>query len=375
MVNEKRIVEEFMELVQIDSETKFEGKIVKVLLEKLKDLGLEAFEDETAAITKHEAGNIIAFMKGNVEGADMIMFNAHMDTVTPGVGIKPGIKDGYIVSDGTTILAGDDKAGIASLLEAIRVLKEDSLQHGDIQFIITAGEESGLAGAKALDSKHLKAKYGFSIDTGGKVGLIITQAPARYSVTADIHGKSAHAGVAPETGISAIMIAAKAIANMPHGRVDSETTANIGVIEGKSPLNVVCDHVRVEAEARSSDSGKLQAVTKAMTDAFVNAAEEMGGKAEVRTEIFYNGFQLAEDAPVVDIAKRAAVKIGRPYKIASGGGGSDGNIFNGRGVPTIVLACGYEACHTKNERLSIDELVKSAEMVLAIVSEAAKTPR
>ena len=371
MVNEKRLLEEFLELVQIDSETKFEGKIAKVLLKKLTDLGLEVFEDESAAITKHEAGNIIAFLKGNVEGADPIMFNAHMDTVSPGVGIKPSVKDGWIVSDGTTILAGDDKAGLASLIEAIRVLKENNLPHGDVQFVITAGEESGLVGAKALDPKHLKAKYGFSLDTGGEVGKISTQAPARYSLTANVYGKSAHAGVAPETGVSAVVIAAKAIANMPLGRIDSETTANIGIIQGKSPLNVVCDHVLVSAEARSTDNGKLEAQVKAMTDAFMNAAAEMGGKAEVSVEIFYKSFKIGEDAPVVDIAKRAATKIGRAYKITGGGGGSDGNIFNGHGVPTVVLACGYEACHTKEERQSVEELNKSAEMVLAVISEVA----
>ena len=251
------------------------------------------------------------------------------------------------------------------------MLKEKNLPHGDIQVIITAGEESGLVGAKALDPKHMKAKYGFSLDTGGKVGKISTQAPARYSVTANVYGKSAHAGVAPETGISAVVIAAKAIANMPLGRIDSETTANIGIIQGQSPLNVVCDHVLVSAEARSTDNGKLDAQIKAMTDAFTKAAEEMGGKAEVSVEIYYKSFKLGEDTPVVDVAKRALTKVGRPYKISGGGGGSDGNIFNGHGVPTVVLACGYEDCHTKQERLSIEELNKSAETVLAIISEVA----
>ena len=375
MVNEKRLLEEFLEIIQVDSETKFEGKIVKVLRDKLTELGLEVFEDDTASITKHEAGNLFAFLKGNVEGADALMFNAHMDTVSPGVGIKPSVKDGWVVSDGTTILGGDDKAGVAALLEVIRILKENKLPHGDIQFVFTAGEESGLAGARALDPKHLKAKYGYSLDTGGKVGIVNTQAPARYSVTANIHGKSAHAGVAPETGVSAIQIAGKAIANMPLGRIDFETTANIGVIQGKSPLNVVCDHVLVSAEARSTDKAKLDAQIKAMTDAFEKAAEEFGGKVEISVEIFYKSFKLGEESPVVDIAKRAAAKIGRSCTISAGGGGSDGNIFNGHGVPTAVLACGYEDCHTKNEKQSVEELYKSAEMVLAIISEVASSKK
>ena len=375
MVNEKRLLEEFFEIVQVDSETKFEGKIVKVLRDKLTKLGLEVFEDDTASVTKHEAGNLFGFLKGNVEGADPIMFNAHMDTVSPGVGIKPCVKDGWVVPDGTTILGGDDKAGVVSILEAIRVLKENKLPHGDIQVVFTAGEESGLAGARALDPRNLKGKYGFSLDTGGVVGNVKTQAPSRCAVTANIHGISAHAGVAPEKGVSAVEIAAKAIAKMPLGRIDSETTANIGVIQGNSPLNVVCDHVLVCAEARSTDKDKLEAQLKAMTEAFENTAKEMGGKAEVSVEIFYKSFKLSDDDPVVNIVTRAAAKIGRTCKTSMGGGGSDGNIFNGHGMPTVVMAIGYEDCHTKNEKQSIEELNKSAEMVLAIISEVVSSEK
>ena len=371
MINEKRLLDEFMEIVQIASETKFEAKMAKAMKKKLTDLGLEVFEDDTASKTKHEAGNVFGFLKGNTPGAAPIMFNAHMDTVSPGVGIKPSVKDGWIVPDGTTILGGDDKAGVVSILEAIRVVKEKNLPHGDIQVIFTAGEESGLAGARALDPKHLKGKYGFSLDTGGKVGNAKTQAPSRCAVTAEIHGKSAHAGVAPETGVSAIQIAAKAIANMPLGRIDSETTANIGVIQGDAPLNVVCDHVLVKAEARSTDKDKLEVQLKAMKDAFEKAAKEMGGKAEVSVEVFYKSFKLSDDEPIVDIVKKAAAKIGRPCKTSMGGGGSDGNIFNGHGMPTVVLAIGYENCHTKEEKQSVEELNKSAEMVLAVISEVA----
>jgi len=158
---------------------------------------------------------------------------------------------------------------------------------------------------------------------------------------------------------------------MPLGRIDSETTANIGVIQGKSPLNVVCDHVLVSAEARSTQNEKLEAQLKAMTLAFEKTAEEMGGRAEVSVEVFYKSFSLGEDTPVVDIVKRAAAKIGRSCDISMGGGGSDGNIFNGHGVPTVVLACGYEDCHTKEEKQSVEELNKSAELVLAIISEVA----
>lgn len=174
-----------------------------------------------------------------------------MDTVVPGNGIKPSIEDGYIKSDGTTILGADDKAGLAAMLEAITVLKEENIAHGKIEFIITVGEESGLVGAKALDSSLVTAKFGYALDSDGKVGDIIVAAPTQAKVNATIYGKTAHAGVAPERGVSAITIASRAISKMPLGRIDEETTANIGRFEGGTQTNIVCDRVDILAEARS----------------------------------------------------------------------------------------------------------------------------
>ncbi len=198
MINQERLVNEFMELVQVDSETKFEAEICKVLTKKFTDLGVEVFEDDTMAVTGHGAGNLICTLPATKDGVDTIYFTSHMDTVVPGNGIKPSIKDGYIVSDGTTILGADDKAGLASMFEAIRVLKEKNIPHGTIEFIITVGEESGLVGAKALDRERITAKYGYALDSDGKVGEIVVAAPTQAKVNAIIRGKTAHAGVAPE---------------------------------------------------------------------------------------------------------------------------------------------------------------------------------
>ncbi len=176
----------------------------------------------------------------------------------PGNGIKPSVKDGYIVSDGTTILGADDKAGLAAILETIRTLKENNVEHGDIQFVITVGEESGLVGAKALDGSLLQAKYGYAIDSNGAVGDIIVAAPTQAKLHAVMKGKTAHAGLAPEKGVSAITLAAKSIAKMPLGRIDEETTANIGRFEGGKQTNIVADHVEILAEARSLDPEKMK---------------------------------------------------------------------------------------------------------------------
>lgn len=251
MINEERLLNEFLELVQIDSETKDEAQIAKVLKKKFRDIGVEVFEDDTTAVTGHGAGNLICTLQGNKEGVDPIYFTSHMDTVVPGIGVKPSIQDGYVVTDGTTILGADDKTGLAVMLEIVKVLKEQNIAHGTIQFIITVGEESGLVGAKALDSSLIQAKFGYALDSDGKVGNIIVAAPTQAKVRATMIGKTAHAGVAPEKGISAITMASKAISRMPLGRIDEETTANIGRFEGGKQTNIVCDHVDVLAEARS----------------------------------------------------------------------------------------------------------------------------
>jgi tripeptide aminopeptidase len=369
MINQERLLNEFLELVQIDSETKFETEIAKVLKQKFTDLGLEVFEDDTTAQTGHGAGNLVCTLAATKEGVDPIYFTSHMDTVVPGKGVKPSIKDGYVVTDGTTILGADDKAGLAVMFETIRVLKEQNIEHGLIQFVITVGEESGLVGAKALDSSLMKAKYGYALDSDGLVGNIVVAAPTQAKVKAVIYGKTAHAGVAPEKGVSAITIAAKSIAKMPLGRIDEETTANIGRFEGGTQTNIVCDRVDILAEARSLIPEKMQAQVQKMKDAFETVAEEMGGRAEVNVEVMYPGFKFGEGDLVVELARKAAAKIGRSCELQHSGGGSDANVFAGFNIPTVNLAVGYEEIHTTNERMPIEELNKLAEMTIAIINE------
>lgn len=372
MINQERLIAEFLEMIQVDSETGFEAEIAKVLKEKFTSLGLKVVEDQSMAKTGHGANNLVCTLEANTEGIDRIYFTSHMDTVVPGKGIKPEIRGGYIYSDGTTILGADDKAGLAAILETIKVLKEEKLPHGQIQFVITAGEESGLVGAKALDHSLLDAKHGFAIDSHGPVGHIMVAAPSRAKMKATIFGKTAHAGVAPEKGINAIAVAAAAITKMPLGRIDEDTTANLGKIEGGKQLNVVCDEVTVLAEARSLINEKLEAQLDKMKTAFESTAEEMGARAEIEIEILYPGFKFSSEDEVVQVAQKAAAKIGRPCELKQSGGGSDANVISGYGIPTVNLAVGYEEIHTVNERMPLDELTKITEMLLAIIEETVK---
>lgn len=369
LINRVRLLNEFLELVQIDSETGHEELIAPVLKKKFGDLGLSVYEDQSKAKTNYGAGNLICTLEGNMDGPD-IYFICHMDTVTPGKGIKPVVKDdGYVYSDGTTILGSDDKAGIAALLEGIRVLKEMNIPHGTIQIVITVGEESGLVGARSLEYEKVTAKFGFAFDSNGKVGDVVVAAPYQAKLYVTIHGKTAHAGVNPEAGISAITIASRAVSRMKLGRIDHETTANIGKFMGgrSTATNIVVDKVEIEAEARSLVEEKLTSQVEHMRKCFIEAAEEMGGNAEIDTKIMYAGYKYNESDEIVQIAKQAIEGIGRTPRFFASGGGSDANVMNGYGIPTLNLAVGYEKIHTTEERMSIEELQKTTELFISLV--------
>lgn len=374
MTSQERIVQEFIELVQVDSETMHEEEISIVLKKKFSELGLKVVEDDSKERTGHGAGNlIITWEADQLTDAPHIFFTCHMDTVTPGVGIKPSLgEDGWITSDGTTILGADDKAGIAAILEAIRVIQEQKIPHGQVQFIITAGEESGLRGARAFDPELMDAEFGYAIDSNGEIGAIAVAAPTQAKITMTIIGKSAHAGVNPEDGISAIQVASKAISRMNLGRIDHETTANIGKFFGGGPTNIVCDRVQLDAEARSIVQEKVDKQIAQMREALETTTREYNAECEFRSEIVYPAFNFNENDAVVQLAQRAIANLGLTSRVFHSGGGSDANIFNGFGIPTVNLALGYENIHTTKERIKAADMLKASEMVVAIIQESGK---
>ncbi|SFL68957.1 M20/M25/M40 family metallo-hydrolase [Salibacterium qingdaonense] len=373
MINKERLTTEMMELVQIDSETGYEQEIAGQLKQRFESLGCIVEEDDAARVTGHGAGNLICTWPAdeNHTEADMIYFTSHMDTVTPGVNVQPVLEDGFIKSDGTTVLGADDKAGLAVMLETIRSMQEENKPHGPVQFVITVGEESGLKGAKALDTSLLKAKMGYALDSDGSVGHMVTSAPYQSKLDIKVNGRKAHAGLAPEKGISAITAAAKAVSRMPLGRIDEETTANIGRFEGGGPTNVVCDEVSILAEARSLSEKKLYTQVEKMTSAVQTTAENMGTTAEVEDTLMYSGYKLNEEDQVVQLAFKAAETIGLEPKMLQSGGGSDANIISGYGIPTVNLAVGYEHIHTTDEKIPVSELQNLAELVRTIIEQAA----
>lgn len=368
LLNKQRLISEFMELVKIDSETKHEALIAVYLKDLFTNLGLKVKEDKAAEQTGYGANNLICTLAANSPDITPILFTCHMDTVLPGKNIKPIEKEGFIISDGTTILGADDKAGIAVLIEAIRVITENKMKHGSIQFIITVGEESGLVGARVLDYSLLHAKFGFALDADGPVGNIIIQAPYQAKIFTVIRGKSAHAGINPEKGISAINVASKAIAKMKLGRIDSETTANIGSFKGGTQTNIICDYVEIEAETRSLQEDKLKNSAIHIKQTFEQVSESYGATADVKIYPLYPGFNHKPHDPLVKLAVAAAKQVNLTPKLVKTNGGSDANIFN-QHIPTINLSVGYEYIHTTKERIKPESLVALTNYVLAIIEE------
>ncbi len=356
MINRDRLVSTFLELVRIDSPSGQEEEIARHLTAELRSLGLTVERDTT--------GNIIARL---AEEGQPILLNAHMDTVQPGRGVKPVIEDGVIKSDGSTILGADDKSGVAVILEVLRVLVEQDLAHPPLEVALTVSEEKGLKGAKGLDLTRLRAQEGIVLDSGGEIGTIVISAPSQDKIRAVVHGKAAHAGVEPEKGINAILVAAEAITAMPLGRIDEETTANLGRIQGGTATNIVPDQAEIEGEARSRDERKLEAQVQAMTEALKKAANRHGATVEIDVQRSYSTFKLSEEDGIVRRAVAAARTLGLTPALVPSGGGSDANIFNAAGITTINISAGMEKVHTKEEQVAVADMVKCAEFLLAIL--------
>ncbi len=365
----QRLLDEFLDLVQINCATRAERPMADALIPKLKALGFAVEEDRAGQTIGGNAGNVIGRLSGTVPGPTLLLC-AHMDRVTPGEDIRPTVENGVIRSDGTTILAADDVAGLAAILEGVRRAQEDGVALPSLEVVFTIAEEGGLFGAKACDTAKLHADMGFFFDSNGPVGTIIVQAPSQNSMEFVVEGRAAHAGVNPEAGINALQVAAKAVAAMTLGRIDEETTANIGVFQSGSVTNIIPDRAILKGEARSLDPDKLQKQTDHMLGCLRSAAEAGGASCQEAVSLSYPGYRLSEDHPVVQRATAAVQAVGLAVHLKGTGGGSDANIFNGRGIPSLVLGMGYTDVHSTKESLPVVELERSAQVVYTLIGGA-----
>jgi len=358
VINQERLVQTFLDLLRIDSPSLHEQAIGEELAARLQALGL--------AVERDISGNVFGWLDGPA-GGDWLLLNAHMDTVGEDRGIRPVIQDGVITSDGTTILGGDDKSGIAAILEVLEVLKEQGLPHRPLEVLFTVEEELNLGRAGRIDMERLRSRQGLVLDSGGPIGTYVTTAPSQDKIEVTVLGKAAHAGSEPERGINAIRVAAEAIAAMPLGRIDEETTANIGVIKGGTVSNIVPDNVFMKGMARSRNQTKLERQTAAMVQALEEAASRHGARLVLNIEHAYRSYVIAEDAAIRQAFEASARRLGlQPLPHASGGG-SDANILNHVGIQTLPISTGMSAVHTREESIAIADMVGCAELVLEMV--------
>ena len=353
MIDNERLLETFVSLVRIDSPSGREGAIREELIRRLNVLGLEVHVDET--------GNVLGRLEG--EGEPLLL-SAHMDTV-PGVSIRPVINDGLVCSDGTTILGADDKSGIAVILEVLETLRANGSRPA-LEVALSVSEEVGLVGVKGMDMGWFRAKQALVLDMGGPINEVVQAAPVSDKFDAVVHGRAAHAGAHPEDGINAIAIAAKGIARMHLGRIDEETTANIGILRGGDAVNVVPDRVSMRGEARSHSVAKLDAQIAAMRQALQDAVDaHPGARLEICVKRSYQAYRLAEDAPVLRRVAAALEAIGEGAPVLKAiGGGSDANVFNARGIAAVPVSTGMSGVHTHQECIAVSDMVRCAELVL-----------
>jgi tripeptide aminopeptidase len=356
MINESRLLETFLDLVRIDNPSGEEAAIAAHVRGLLEANGLTVEEDSIH--------NLLARVPGQGEP---LLLNAHLDSVAPCRGVRPVVADGIVRSSGDTVLGADDLAGVAAILEGVRATLEGGAAHRAVEILFTVQEEIGLRGAAMFDITRLRAREGFTLDSGGDFGRITVGAPSQDSLYAVVIGRAAHAGIVPEQGINAIVVAGKALADMPLGRIDYETTANIGIIKGGEATNIVPRQVELWGEARSHDEEKLVEQIRAMVAALENATREHGASVRVEVTHRYDAYRLAQDAPIVQRAAKVLRAMGVEPAFEISGGGSDVNIFARHGLSVANLSVGYRAIHSTEEHIAVADLVRAADMVVRLL--------
>ncbi len=341
------------------------------VIAELRGFGLEVDEDDAGARIDSTIGNLLVRLPGRGEGTP-IFFCAHLDTVPPTGQLEPVVEDGIVRNAGGTILGADNKSAVVAMIEAARQIVEGGRPHPGVEFLFTPKEEVGLLGAGAFDHTRLEAELGFVYDQAAPVGDVIMGAPYQRSMLVRFHGRPAHAGMVPEEGRSAIAAAARGIADLRLGRIDEETTANVGLIDGGSARNVVPEWCELQVDARSHDPRKLVDLVQEMLDSFAFAASVEECTLETEVSETYQGYRFKDGEPVVQLARTALERCGYELVPTLTGGGADANVFNTRGLPCLNLANGMREIHTADEHIAVADLEAMVDVTLALV-DAART--
>ena len=373
--NEKRIRELFEELVSIDSVSFSERQMADCLTKILKEMKFEVSEDSAGEFYGGNAGNLYGFLKGTGEGTSTL-FVAHMDTVHPGASKKAVFhEDGKITSDGTTVLGSDDVAGIVEILEGIRLLQDQNIPYGDIEILFPIAEELYDKGSKVFDFSVIKSKQAYVLDFSGHVGKAALRAPSIVSFRVEIKGKASHAGFAPEKGINAIALMAEGISKVRQGRLEDETTLNIGLIHGGSMTNIVSENCACEGEIRGYHHERVMELleeTKQIFEHVIEVSKEPDKKAELlfSHEINIKAYAVDKNSGVVQRFCQACEKIGIKPELTETFGGSDNNVIVNQGIDGVVLSCGMNNAHSVHEYIEMEDLVKGAALVKELILQS-----
>ncbi len=358
-INRKRLIETFTELIRINSPSFGEREIGDVLSRKLEAIGCRAEMQEYDG-----SFNLLAYKKGSDRTAPPLILSAHMDTIEPTEGIAFSIDNGLVRTTGATVLGADDKSAIAQILEALTVLEEQGIAHGDIEVVFSSGEEKGLFGARNLDLARLRGRHALVLDSSGSVGNLVVAAPTHITYGMQITGKPAHAGIEPEKGISAIRAAAEIISAVPDGRIDAETTANIGMIKGGTATNVVPKEVLINGELRGHNTDAIEGTRKKIFETARAIAEKNHARINIEEHEEYKAFRIGSENPFLKYLSGVFRKCSIEPVLVATGGGSDANIFNQRGITAVNISTGMQKVHSTEEYISIKDLVNGCLIVL-----------
>jgi tripeptide aminopeptidase len=361
-INKKHLVKTFSELAKISSPSWKEDGVRDYIMRSLKSISVR--------LKKFSCGdsyNLLISMDGDKKRKP-ILFSAHMDTVTPCDRVTPVITDKKISSDGTTILGSDDKAAIAMFLESLYFISRTGMPHGPLEFLFSCAEEVGLCGIKCFDMSILKSKYAFVFDSDGSIGRIVLVAPYHSTMKIAVIGRAAHAGMEPEKGINAINVLSEIITRLPSGRIDNETTVNVGTVSGGRATNIVAEEANCALEVRSIDRKKLLRYESIIRERARTTSAQFGAGCKISRTLEYSGFRIRSVDPIVRIAAEAMERIGIRHQFEISGGGSDTNIFNKAGIRAINISAGMQRVHTTKEFVLISDLINGTRLVLSIIN-------
>lgn len=376
-IDRSHVFKTFSELVSIDSLSFQEKLVAKYVIAKLKTLGIKVEEDHAGEVLREESnrkdlvsGNLYAYIPGTIKGNSIIL-SSHLDTVSPGLNKKAILgEDGIIRSDGTTVLGADDEAAVTAILELVRVLKVENIQHRDLELVFSVGEEAYDRGIKEFDFHRLKGNEVYVVDMGGEVGRAAVAAPTLISFQIHVIGRAAHAGSAPEKGIHSLKIAAEAISSLKLGKLDDESTRNIGIFQSGNGTNVIPAEAIIKGEVRSRSHEKALSFLKETKQIFEQVANKYGATIEFSSQIRLVAYQTPLDAPVVERFKRATQALNLSADFVKTFGGSDNNHYNANGISGIVISRGGEEAHSTRESIKLDDIVLTTRLLFELVTDS-----